>query len=67
MQRLIDDGVREGELKGKRDALLRLVARIGLALTEDDRARILACMDGATLDRWFDNVLGAKTSTDILA
>ena len=67
MQRLIDDGVRAGELKGKRDALLRLVARVGVALTEDDRARILACTDGATLDRWFDNVLGAKTSTDVLA
>jgi hypothetical protein len=61
------EGIREGELKGKRDALLRLLARAGIALTEDDRARIQACVDAATLDRWVDNVLGAKTATDVLA
>jgi len=74
VQQLIDrglregklDGLREGELKGKRDALLRLLARAGIALAEDDRARILACTDTTTLDRWVDNVLGAKTVTDVL-
>ena len=60
-------GMREGELKGKRDALLRLLARAGIALTEDDRARIQACTDAATLDQWVDNVLGAKTATDVLS
>ncbi len=64
-QNLIDRGRVEGELKGKRDALLRLVARAGVPLTEDDRTRILACTDSATLDRWFDNVLGAKSAADI--
>ena len=59
-------GLREGELKGKRDTLLRLIARVGIALTEDDRARIQACSDAATLDRWVENVLGAKTAADVL-
>jgi hypothetical protein len=74
VQQLIDrglregklDGLREGELKGKRDALLRLLTRAGIALAEADRERILACTDTATLDRWVDNVLGAKTVTDVL-
>jgi hypothetical protein len=66
-QQLIDRGIREGELKGKRDALLRLLARAGIALTDDDRSRIAACTDTATLDRWVDNVLGAKTTTDVLS
>jgi predicted transposase YdaD len=61
------EGRREGELKGKRDALLRLLARAGIALTEDDRARIQACSDAATLDHWIDNVLGAKTAADVLS
>ncbi|WP_437290856.1 hypothetical protein [Sorangium sp. So ce406] len=61
------EGVREGELKGKRDALLRLIARAGIALTADDRARIQACTDPATLDRWVDNVLGAKSASDVLS
>jgi hypothetical protein len=75
IQRFIDeglregklDGLREGELKGRRDALFRLIARAGVQLDEGDRARILACTDGATLDRWLDNVLGAKSGADILS
>src|SRR5262249_3231048 len=57
-------GLRDGELNGKRDALLRLTARAGIALTEEDRARIHACTDVALLDRWIDNVLGAKTVSE---
>ncbi|WP_437794580.1 hypothetical protein [Sorangium sp. So ce693] len=60
-------GLREGELKGKRDTLLRLLARAGIALTVNESARIHACTDIATLDRWIDNVLGAKTATDVLS
>ncbi|WP_433930021.1 hypothetical protein AB3662_39625 [Sorangium cellulosum] len=79
VQKLIDRGVREGELKGlregklegmlegKRDTLLRLLARAGIGLTEDESARIQACTDVATLDRWIDNVLGAKTATEVLS
>ncbi|WP_437974519.1 hypothetical protein WMF11_39635 [Sorangium sp. So ce295] len=60
-------GLREGELKGKRDTLLRLLARAGIALTANESARIHACADIAILDRWIDNVLGAKTATDVLS
>ena len=60
------EGFREGELKGKRDALLRLTARAEIALTAEDRSRIHACADMATLDRWLDNVLGAATASDML-
>jgi hypothetical protein len=74
-QQLIDrgklEGLREGKLEGKlegaRSVLLRLVARAGIALSEDDRARVDACTDLATLDRWVDNVLGAKTAADVLS
>ena len=82
-QRLIDrgklEGLREGKLEGKlegeaagkldgtRGVLLRLVTRAGIVLGEDDRARVLACTDLATLDRWVDNVLGAKTAADVFS
>ncbi|MCC6559183.1 MAG: Uma2 family endonuclease [Polyangiaceae bacterium] len=52
---------------GKRDALLRLLARAGIALTDEERTRIEACEDGSTLDRWVENVLGAKTAADVLS
>jgi flagellar biosynthesis/type III secretory pathway protein FliH len=65
------EGIREGKLEGiregKRDALLRLLTRAGIALTEDERARIRECADPALLDRWMDNVLGAKTAADVLS
>lgn len=71
VQRLIDgsklEGHRDGKLEGLREALFRLTARAGIALTDDERARILACNDPATLDRWIDNVIGAKTAADVLS
>ena len=75
VQKLIDrgklegelKGMREGRLEGKRDTLLRLLARAGIVLTEDESARIQACTDVATLDRWIDNVFGAKTATEVLS
>lgn len=62
-QQIFERGAREG----KRDALLRLLARAGIALNETERARIEACTDPDTLDHWIDNVIGAKTANDVLA
>jgi hypothetical protein len=61
------EGKAEGKLEGLHEALLRLLARAGIALGDDDRARIRACNDTATLDRWIENVIGAKTIADVLS
>lgn len=60
-------GEQQGELQGKRAALLRVIARIGVALGDEDRERIQACADSATLDRWLDNAVGARTAADVFA
>jgi len=64
------EGEAEGEIKGKikakRGTLLRLLVRAGLVLTETERARIEACVDAEALDRWIDNVFGAKTAAEVL-
>jgi len=60
------EGIAEGELKGKREALLFLLERLGIILTDADRARIAACGDRETLDRWFAASLGAKRVGEIL-
>lgn len=69
-QKLVDRGEREGELKGelkgKRETLFRLMARAGIVLTDEERLRIQGNTDIATLDRWLDNVLGAKTAAEVL-
>ncbi len=75
VQKLIEGGRLEGKLEGRlegeldklREVLLRLLARAGIAVTEEERARILACDDTALLDRWVENVLGAKTADDVFA
>ena len=61
------EGKREGVLEGKRGTLLRLMARRGIALTGEERARIEACTDTATLDQWVDNAIAARTAADVLS
>ena len=60
------EGKIEGKIEAKRDTLLRLLARAGIGLTEDDRARIEGCVDVDTLDRWLENVLGARAASEVL-
>ncbi len=60
-------GKAEGKLEGKREMLLHLLNRSGIVLTAGERQRIEACSDGATIDRWFDNSVGAKTAADVFA
>jgi predicted transposase/invertase (TIGR01784 family) len=55
-----------GEIKARRATLLRLLERAGITIADAERAGIEACTDMATLDKWLDNVLGAKVSADVL-
>ena len=59
------EGRIEGELAAKREMILQLSALRGVALTDEDHARISGCTDVATLDRWFKGALGAKTADDV--
>jgi hypothetical protein len=61
------EGREEGELAGKRDVLLRMIQKRGLALTDEQRSTIEACSDEAKLDRWIDRIFDAPTSQALLA
>jgi len=61
------EGYKSGLAEAKRDALLRLLARARLVLTQQEQDRIATCTDLATLDRWFDNALGAKTAPAVFS
>jgi len=39
----------------------------GIPLAEGESARIQACTDAETLERWTENVIGAKTAADVLS
>ena len=56
----------QGRLSEVRSNLRRVLARRGLATTPEDEARIDACADLATLERWFDQALVAPSTAEAL-
>ena len=56
----------EGRIKAKRETLVRLIVRAGIALTDVELARIEACNDADILDGWIDRVFGAKAAAEVL-
>jgi hypothetical protein len=69
-QQLIDKGLLEGQLAGRlteaRAALRRVLASRQLTPSKDDDARIDACTDLATLERWHDRAITAASVLDVL-
>ena len=63
----IAEGRTEGIAEGKRDALVRLLSRRGLPLSDDERAKVAACGDVALLDRWLDEAVVARTTAEVFA
>jgi hypothetical protein len=64
------EGRQEGRLEGRlteaRSALRRVLARRQLTPSQDDDARIEACTDLATLERWLDQAVTAVSISDAL-
>ena len=56
-----------GEAKGKADALLMILKRRDLAITDEQQHQIVTCTDLATLDRWLDRALSATSVDELLA
>lgn len=59
-------GLAEVEAKGRAKDVLKLLAARGVQVDDATHQRILACMDIATLDRWFDRALEATRIADVL-
>lgn len=59
------EGEIRGEIRGKADALRALLSHRGLALRDDDEARITSCTEGALLDAWFHRALTAMNIADV--
>jgi hypothetical protein len=55
----------EGRAEGRAESLLRIVDRRGIALSGEQRDRVLACADIDQLDRWFDRAITAATAAEI--
>jgi predicted transposase/invertase (TIGR01784 family) len=65
------EGMAEGEtagvVKGKVEALLAFLAARGVPASDVARARIEACKDAATLDRWIARAATAASAEEVLS
>jgi predicted transposase/invertase (TIGR01784 family) len=66
MREGIREGLSEGILRGKREALLLLLAHRSIDLTDEHRTRIATCTDSELLDRWFQRALTATSVAEII-
>jgi hypothetical protein len=64
-QKYYGEGEAKGVVKATRDAVLTVLAERGLAISEDDRARVAACSDSATLGRWLTRAVRATATTEV--
>ncbi|WP_073567456.1 Rpn family recombination-promoting nuclease/putative transposase [Archangium sp. Cb G35] len=66
MERGVQKGLVQGRLQERAEVVLRILTARGVPTDESARQRILSCMDGAILDRWFERALNATTLRDVL-
>lgn len=61
------EGQAKGRGEGEAKALLRVLERRGIATSAEQRERVLACSDLATLETWLDRAAVAKTAQEVFA
>ena len=66
-RRSYDQGKAEGKAEGKTEALLMVLRRRGLAMTDDQQRRIATCADVATVDRWLDRSFSVASVDELFA
>jgi predicted transposase/invertase (TIGR01784 family) len=55
-----------GEARGKAEALLLLLDTRGLAVSEEQRERVLSCRDAAQLGQWLRRALSVRSVDEVL-
>ena len=60
-------GETTGEIKAKVGAILAVLATRGVPVSQEVRARIEACKDVETLDRWIVRAVTATSAEEILS
>ncbi|WP_309887978.1 hypothetical protein [Archangium sp.] len=65
-EELIERGRQQERLRGRTEAVLRILAARGVHVGDEARQRIVTCTDLAKLDRWFDRALNATALSDVL-
>jgi hypothetical protein len=70
-RRSLAQGEAQGEAKGRAEgearSIVRVLERRGLSVSREQRKRILACADIATLERWLDVAVTASRTEELFA
>lgn len=61
------EGEAKGLAKGKAEAVMRILQRRGLIMTDEQQQQILSCTDLTILDRWLDRVVSVVSVDELLA
>ena len=56
----------EGEIAAKASAILAVLAARGISVSEEARARILACREASTLDRWIARAATVASAGEVI-
>lgn len=67
VERIHDQGIAEGEAKGKAEGVLRLLDARHLAPSREQRQQVRSCTDAGQLDLWFDRAVTAGTADEVFA
>jgi hypothetical protein len=67
VERIHDQGIAEGEARGKAEAVLRLLDARHLVPSSEQRQQVTSCTDALQLDRWFDRAITAGTAAEVFA
>ena len=67
VERIHDQGIAEGEAKGKAEDVLKLLGARGLSLSKEQRQRVTSCTDPAQLDLWFERAITVTTVAEVFA
>jgi hypothetical protein len=67
VERIHDQGIAEGQAKGKAEAVLKLLDARHLAPSLEQRQQVASCTDTLQLDRWFDRAITARAAAEVFA
>ena len=67
VERIHDQGIAEGEAKGKAEAVPKLLDARHLVPSREQRQQVTSCTDPLQLDRWFDRAITAGTAAEVFA
>lgn len=59
------EGLDKGQALGRAHGVLRILAARGIAVSDEDRQRILSCTNLDTLDQWLDRALTATAVSEL--